>query len=167
MPTTERYSWVVNRKIVIIHSAAQQKRKPYVLSYPLYSMINVLFHKPSGGERSAHQLSIWGGRNHACVICIWPPLCPQEAQGLAEQEPGLTAKNRLKQHHSKLSSVQSPWGNQATVPSRVLKVGERSPQDTEPFCGGTGGWGHTPQGSASGLFAPQKGPSLDSVPPRS
>lgn len=79
------------------------------------------FPEPLRGGKSAHQLSISGGRNHACVICIWPPLCSREAQRLAGQEPGPTAKNRLKRHHSNRSGFQSPSGNKAKLPSRILK----------------------------------------------
>lgn len=85
--------------------------------------------------------------------------------GWAGQEPGPTAKKRLKWHHSKLSSFQSPWGKQAKVPSRILKVGERSQQYAKPSCKETAGWERPLRELAPGLLAPLKSPFLDDIPP--
>lgn len=90
-------------------------------------MINVFFLKPSG-EGEAH--ISWAFQEAE----IMPVLsasdlhsAPKRHRAQQENSQGpLPRTHSVQRHHSKLSSFQSPWGNQAKSPSSILKVGERS-----------------------------------------
>lgn len=84
---------------------------------------------------------------------------PKRHRAQQEESQGpLPRADSVQRHHSKLSSFQSPRGNQAKGPSRILKVGKRSQWTPSRLVGRLadpppGGW-------APGLRVP-----LESPPP--